>query len=689
MNNGPAAPIRNVAIVGHAGSGKTMLCESMLVCSGAIKRLGQIEAGTTTSDFHEDEKLHQMSLHDTLLRTTWLDRRLNLLDCPGFPDFVGEALGALRVADQAVLVIDAAQGIQLVTDQMWDQATRLGLPKMIVVNGLDREGVSFDELLAALRSHFSEKIFPLTLPLNHGPGFNRLLDVMRSEVVTYADDESGSFTEAPASGEEAVRVRELHRALIEQVAGSVDVLMEKFFEKDTLTEQEMRAGMHEALRNQAFIPVFCTSAQNDVGVARFLDFLAKYGFSPEDHYHATGLGPADEPVDVALDGGSAVAFVFKTSDDFKVGECSYLRVYSGELRAGMELVNATRGTTEKLGALFAATGRQRISIDVLGPGDIGATTRLNDTHTGDTLCQGATVRLPGIDFPKPIQFAALSLKNKGDEDRLANGLGVLREEDPTMEWLVHPETHQTVIGGQGELHLRILTEALVRRFRVEVELQEPRVPYRETIRTRADVTYRHKKQTGGAGQFAEVAMRIEPLPRNSGIQFRQSLIGQNVDRVFVPSVEKGVRSAAESGVLAGFPVTDIQVDFYDGRMHPVDSNDISFQIAGRHALLEALKAAQPFLLEPVYTVTIKVPDTATGDVMGDLSSRRGIILGMETEGQFAIIRANLPQAELFRYPAALKSLTQGRGGLTQEFSHYAEVPAQLQARIIQAHPRRG
>ena len=682
MNTYQAKDIRNVAVVGHAGSGKTMLCESMLVCGGKIKRLGSIEAGTTVSDFHEDEQEHGMSLHETVLNVEWLDRKLNLLDCPGYLDFIGETLSAYRVCDFAMIVVNASHGIEVGTDLVWDYANQMKIPKMLIINDLDKDHAEFEEVLAKLRDHFTPKLFPLTLPINPGPGFNQLLDVLRSEVVTYAQDQSGKFEESPAEGEWKDKVQSLHQELIELVADADDQLMEKFFEQEGLAEDELRAGLHKALLGESFIPVFCTSAQQDIGVARLMDFISKYGFSPADHPGTVGKGADDEVVQVKADDSNPVAFVFKTADEAHTGQYSFFRVYSGEIKPGSEIYNASRNVHEKLGQLYVLNGKQRESVDVLCAGDIGAAIKLKDTHTGNTLCSDkAPVQLTPVEFPSPNTTVAVTLENKGDEDRLANGLNTLKEEDPSLDFCVHPETHQTLLSGQGELHIRILQEVLEQRFRVKVEMEAPKIAFRETIRSKAESTYRHKKQSGGSGQFAEVWLRIEPNERGGDIEFKQSLTGQNVDRGFVPSVEKGIHAACQEGVVAGCRIVDVKIDFYDGKMHPVDSNDMAFQIAGKHAFQEAFKKGGPYILEPIYDLKIKVPESLTGDVMSDLSSRRGVIEGLETVGHFQVILAKAPLSELHNYTSKLRALTSGRGMFSQSFSHYQELPAHLQEKL--------
>jgi elongation factor G len=678
------AEIRNFAIVGHASSGKTMLSEAMLACAGVINRMGSINAGSTVSDYHESEKQRQISVSATLMHLEWLGRKFNILDCPGYADFISEGLGALRVGDFALIVVHANHGVSIGTDAAWKYATEDDIPKMIVINAFDKEETDFEKVMGQLREHFGARVFPINQPLNSGPGFNQLLDVIRSEVITYAGDRSGKFTEAPASGELAERVSELHKELIEYIAEADDSLMEKWMEKGTLTEEELRAGLHAAVQKQSFVPVFCTSAENNIGVARLMDFIAKYGSSPVDRASVTAHDANGKDVDVKLMDTDPVCYVFKTMSEAQFGELSFFRVYSGHVKFGSELYNSDRRTTEKIGQIYQLNGKNRETVPTLGPGDIGAVVKLKDTHTGNTLCAAKKpVSLPKVTYPKPNIHAALKSTSKGEEDKVASGLAALHHEDPTFLHQVDGELHQTVLSAQGELHLEVIAERLRRRYGVHVELHEPRVRYRETVKGRGESKYRHKKQTGGAGQFAEVWMRIEPKTRDSGVEFTQSLVGQNVDRVFVPSVEKGVNRACEEGIVAGYRVVDVKIDFYDGKMHPVDSKDIAFQIAGYFAFKEAFAAARPCVLEPIYTVEIRVPEDFMGKVMGDLSSRRGKIQGMDADGAFQVIKAHVPAKELYRYSSTLRSLTGGRGVHSEEFSHYEEMPREAEHKVVE------
>lgn len=683
MKTYEAADIRNFAIVGHASSGKTMLSEAMLACSGAINRMGSIAAGSTVSDYHDSEKNRQISTHASLLHTEWLGKKFNIIDTPGYLDFISEGLGALRVGDFALVVVHAQHGIGVGTEQVWKYASHYGIPKMIVINGLDKENTDFDTLLAQLQSRFGSHVFPLSIPINPGPGFNQVLDVLRSEVITYKTDGSGKFTEAPASGDVEQRVNALHKQLIEYTAESDDSLLEKFFAQGGLSEDELRSGVHTAIQKQNLIPVFAVSAETNVGVARLLDIIAKYGSSPVDRQKVQALDANGNEIEVALTDREPVLYVFKTMSEAQFGELSFFRLYSGSVHTSMDLFNSDRKMTERIGQIYQLNGKNRSTVEQLNAGDIGAVVKLKDTHTGNTLCgPKRPVSLSKVQYPKPNIHAALRLKSKGEEDKVAAGLAALHNEDPTFLYHVDAELHQTVISGQGELHLQVIADRLRRRYKIDFELIEPRVPYRETIKGKGESKYRHKKQTGGAGQFAEVWMRIEPKPRNTGVEFTQSLTGQNVDRVFVPSVEKGVNSACKEGILAGYRIVDLKIDFYDGKMHPVDSKDIAFQIAGKEAFKEAFSAARPCLLEPICTVEIKVNEESMGNVIGDLSSRRGKILGMDAADGFQVIKAQVPQKELYQYSTVLRSLTGGRGIHTEDFSHYEEMPKEMEQKVI-------
>jgi len=678
-----SAEIRNFAIVGHASSGKTVLSEAMLACSGAIGRMGRIVDGSTVSDYHVSEKQRQISTQTSLLHTTWMDKKFNIMDTPGYLDFTSEALAALRVADLALIVVHAQHGIGVGTERVWDYATECGIPKILAINAMDKENANFASVLADARAHYGPRVFPMNVPINPGPGFNQVLDVLRSDIASYDASARGRFTEEPAAGDWKAQAARLHGELIEFIAESDDTLLTKFFDQGGLTEEEFRSGIHSAVQKEIFIPLFCVSAETNVGVARLMDFIAKYGSSPFDRQRVPARDGSGKDIEVTLNGSEPVAQVFKTMNAEHFGELWFFRVYSGTVKTGMDLLNSARGITERVAQIYLLNGRDRTAVSELGAGDLGATVKLKGTHTGNTLCSvNRPVVLTEPAYPKPTLLAALQSKAKGEEDKIAAGLATLHEEDPAFVFAVDPELRQTIVAAQGELHLDVVGERLRRRFNVHFDLAEPRVRFRETIKSPADATYRHKKQSGGAGQFAEVALRISPGARDSGVQFSESLTGQNVDRVFVPSVERGIRNACTEGILAGFRVVDVKIDFYDGKMHPVDSNDISFQLAGYWAFKEAFLKARPCLLEPIHSLEIRIPEDCMGKVIGDLSSRRGKIVGMDAGSRLQVVHAQAPAKELYRYASQLRSLTGGRGVHTEDFSHYEELPLELEHQVI-------
>ena len=674
--------LRNLAVVGHGASGKTTLVEAMLVLGKEVNRMGTIETGTTVSDYHPGEKERQISIHSTPLHMEWDQKKFNIIDAPGYSDFIGESISSLAVVDMAVVTIHAVNGIEVGTETMWSTATELGIPKVLVVNGLDREHTKFDDILKQAKERFGRNVFPMQLPVNSGPGFNQNIDVLRRELITYKTDGSGDYSEGDLPENLVSEVDVLHSELIEYVAESDDSLLEKYFEQGNLSEEEMRGGIHHAIQNQVFIPLFCVSAEQNIGVVRLCDFIAKYGASPDDRKTVKAINSKEDEIEVSLDGKDTVIQIFKTMAESHIGELSLFRVYSGSVKTGGDLFNTNRNSSERMGQLFILNGKNRTQIDHISAGDIGAVVKLKDTHTGNTLCSGERVKMPKLNLPNSNIHAAISSTTKGDEEKLAVGLSTLHEEDPTFIYRVDSEVRQTIISGQGELHLQVSTERLKRRFNLNIVLTKPNIPYRETITRKAESKYRHKKQSGGAGQFAEVWMRIEPKQRGEGVEFTNSLVGQNVDRVFIVSVEKGVNTACVNGIIAGCRVVDLKIDFYDGKMHPVDSKDIAFQTAGKNAFIDAFKNASPCLQEPIINIEVKVPEEYMGDIMGDISGKRGKILGMDSDGSFQLIKAQVPQAELYNYATTIRSLTGGRGIHSEEFSHYEKMPKDAEKKVI-------
>ena len=676
--------IRNLALVGHGGSGKTTLGEAMLASAKVIDRLGSVEAGNTVSDYHADEQKRQISINASLLSFEWLNKKLNVLDTPGYSDFIGEVHSCLSAADMAVSVISCVQGLEVGTEQTWEMAEEEGIPRLVVLSALDKEHTHFDDIIESAKERLSKKIFPVQIPVNAGPGFNQIADVIRVKLLTYKTDGSGEYEESELTGDLKDKIGTLHQELIEFVAESDDALLEKFFEQGGLSEEDLQSGMHDAVQNGSVIPAFAVAAASNVGVVRLMDFIARYGATPLDRKVPAATDGGKGEVQIKVDNSEHfVAYVFKTVSEAHVGDMSLFRIWSGHISTGDDVYNSVHQKGERLGQLYLLSGKTRQNVAELNAGDIGTVVKLKNTKTCDTLCDPKhIVVVRKVDYPRPNVQAAIKPKSKGDEDKIGTGLGTLRQEDPTFHFTSDLETKEMVISGQGELHLQVNMGRLKERFGVEVELHEPRIPFRETIRGKGDSKYRHKKQTGGAGQFAEVWMTVESLPRGSGVEFTESLVGQNVDRVFVPSVEKGVRAVCEEGVYAGYHIVDVKVNFYDGKMHPVDSKDIAFQIAGKEGFREAFLAAKPCLLEPIFNIEVKVPEEYMGDVMGDISSRRGKIQGMDNDGHYQVVKAQVPQANLYQYATSLRSLTGGRGIYKSDFSHYEQMPPDMEQKVI-------
>lgn len=685
MNSVLSADIRNIAVVGHSASGKTMLCESMLACSGVINRLGRINNGNTISDYHEDEHKQLHSIYTSVLTAPWHNKKFNLLDTPGYMDFIGETLGALHVADMAAIVISAQHGIEIGTEKMLEYARQHALPYILIVNGVDKEEIKLNELTAMIKEQCGSHVVPMSTPLNAGPHFNQVLDIVQQKILTYAKDELGTHKEEPISGNQEQIARQYYTELAECVAESDDKLLETFFANATLNQEQLKLGIHNAFTQQLLVPLFYTSSELNIGLTPVMNFFADFGVNPLEHTIAAN-DEQGQKVTIKPTENDPALFIFKTVTESKSGGLSLFRTFSGTLKPGLTMHNSARRSSERVGQLFCINGKDRTPIEVLAAGDIGATAKLKDSHTNNTLCDPHhIITFAPIAYPRENITIGLRSKNQGDEEKIATGLSTIHEEDPTCIFKMDAELHQMLLAGQGELHVETAANKLRHRFGLELETFAPRIHYRETIKAKADAKYRHKKQSGGAGQFAEVWMRIEPKDRDSEVEFTQSLVGQNVDRVFVPSVEKGVKAACEKGALAGYRVVAVKVDFYDGKQHPVDSKDIAFQIAGKFAFKEAFLKAKPCLLEPIDLITVKVPEEFTGEVMSDLSSRRGKILGIEAEGKFQVIKAHVPESELYRYSTTLRSLVGGRGIHTQEFGHYEEVPHELEERIVAAH----
>ena len=672
--------LRNLVLLSHSGAGKTSLTEAMLYDTGAITRMGRVEEGTTVSDYDQEEVKRGISLNLTLIPCERGECKINLLDTPGYLDFLGEVKSGTRVADAALIVVDAVAGVEVGTELVWKYADEGELPRLMVVNKLDRENADWGRVLAQLQEKFESSFVPLQLPVGQEADFRGVIDLPSQKARMGA---GGEPTEVP--GELMEDVESAREQLIEAAAEADDELLMKYLEGEELSGEEISQGLKARIGTGEVVPVLCTSATGNIGVLPLLDAILAYLPSPAEVQSPRATNPALGEEEVLEEGDLAplAALVFKTLADPYVGKISYFRVYGGIMESDSRLFNPRSHEEERISQLYVVRGKEQIPVDRVRAGDIGAVTRLSDTTTGDTLCdQSHPLLLPGIAFPKPVYSVAIAPKTRADLPKISPSLTRLVEEDPTFEWRQEPSTRQTVLSGMGDAHINIAVQRLANRFGLDVLTSVPKVPYRETITRTATTRYRHKKQTGGAGQFAEVFLRVEPLSRGEGFQYEWEVFGGAISSSFRPSIEKGIRQVMEQGVIAGYPVVDILAAVYDGKEHPVDSKDIAFQIAGREVFKLGVLEAGPTLMEPIMNVTITVPEEYMGDVLGDLNTKRARVQGMEQERGTSTITAQVPLAEMQRYATNVRSITQGRGIYSMTFSHYEEVPGYLTEGII-------
>jgi len=676
--------IRNVALIGHGSSGKTIIADAMLLTTGATTRIGRIEDGSTTSDYHHDEIDRQISINSSLLAMEYKGHKINVIDTPGYSDFFGDVVSSLRVVDTALLVLKAVEGVEVGTELVWNHATEYNTPVVMAVNKMDNEHADFEQVVEAARNRLSPDVVIAQYPVNKGPAFNTCIDVVRKKLMVFTTDGSGKYEEKDVPAEHAGKLEELHQALLEKVAESSEDLLNEFFENGTLTDEQLATGLKSAIRERKIFPIFCMAAQNNVGVGRILEFFINYCPDPlTGKTFPAKKGNGEEITINPNPAGDATAFVFKTISEAHVGELSLFRVYNGTVTPGMDLINQANGKGERLNQIFTMRGRDRFDVGKIPVGDIGAVVKLKDTHTNNTLCTKANpVVIPPIAFPEPVMSSAVKARNKGDEEKIGVGLHTMHEEDPSFQVKVDQETGETIVLGQGEIHIDVMVKRLKQRFGVDVDLKAPRIPFRETVRKHADVSYKHKKQTGGAGQYAEVYIKLDPQPRGVGYEFVDAIVGGVISGRFVPAVDKGIQEQMARGVVAGYPMVDMKITLYDGSQHTVDSNEMAFKTASQMAFKKAVADADPILLEPIYDLTVKVPDEFMGDVMGDISSRRGRVQGMDAKGSSQIIKAQAPMSELLMYAPDLNSMTGGRGTFSVSFSHYEELPRELQEKVV-------
>lgn len=694
--------IRNVVLLGHSGCGKTTFAETMLFESGSIPRRGSVENKSTISDFSNIEQERGNSIFSTLMHAKWRNNKINIIDTPGFDDFVGEVISSMKIADTAVVLLNSASGVEVGTELVWEYIEKFKTPAMFVVNQVDHEKSEFESTLEQAIARFGNKVIPVQYPLNQGNGFNTIVDTLR--MVMYVFPEDGGKPEKQEIPEsEMGKAQEMHNALVEAAAENDEALMEKFFDEGTLNEEELAEGLTIALSNQQIYPVFCCSSINNMGSGRIMGFINDIAPSPADRPAALledGSTLAADPAD------KTTIFIYKTLSEPQVGMVVYFKVFSGTLKSGDELVNAENSTTERFNQLFVAEGKIRTSVDQLQAGDIGVTLKLKNSHNNNTLnVKGIDRKVEKIHYPEPRIRTAVVPPSKAEMEKLMKALHQIEEEDPTLIIEQSAQLKQTILHAQGQLHLDIIKYRIDQVYNISMEFDRPKIPYRETITQVANDSYRHKKQSGGSGQFGEVHMRIEPyydgmaeptdlsirnkniedLPWGGKLAFYWSIVGGAIDNKYSNAIKKGVLQKMEEGPLTGSYCLNIRVCIYDGKMHAVDSNDMAFMIAAQQVFKTAFKSAKPQILEPIYDVEILCSDTVMGDIMGDLQTRRAIIQGMDAEGHYQKIKAKVPLAEMYKYSSTLRSLSQGRAKFTRKFAEFSPVPHDIQSKLIKAH----
>lgn len=665
--------IRNTVLLSHGGAGKTSVSEAILFTAGAINRLGRVDDGSTTSDYDPDEIKRKISINLSLLPCQWRNNKINFIDTPGYSDFVGEVKAGMRVSEGAIIVVCAASGIEVGTEQVWGYCQETKLPRLIFINKMDRENADFFKTVEEIKARFGSKCLPLQLPIGSHTSFQGIVDLLTMKAYTGSPPQEAEIPADLKSKSDSFREK-----LVEAIAEIDDTLVEKYLGGEEIALEELRTTLRQAVINGDIIPILTGSALQNMCINWLLDAVCDFLPSPKEQKVATTGGLLEPSEDAPLG-----ALVFKTSADPYVGKLTYFRVYTGSMDSNSQVWNANQSSMERLGQLFTLRGKTQVPVSQVGAGDIGAVAKLSVTSTGDTLCrQDKPMKINPIQFPEPIFSEAIHPKTKVDVDKMGTGLARLAEEDPTLR--VHRElgTAETILSGMGETHLAVAAEKMQRKFGASVELAIPKVPYKETITTSAKAEHKHKKQSGGHGQYGHVMLELEPLPRDSDNEFANRVVGGAIPRNYIPAVEKGVHEAAQEGMLAGYPVVGVKTTVYDGSFHPVDSSEICFKIAGAQALKKGLAQAQPILLEPIMNLKVTVPGDLTGDIIGDLNTKRARVVGMIPEGDSNIIEAQVPLAEVQRYAIDLKSMTQGRATYTMEFDHYEEVPAQITQRIV-------
>lgn len=680
--------LRNIAIIAHGKAGKTTLAEAMLYDAGSTDRLGRVDDGTSVMDFEPEEIKRSMSISSSFNDLEWDKHKITLIDTPGDANFIIETKNSLQAVDAAVVVVDAVSGVEVQTEKVWEYANQFELPRLIFISKLERERATFSETLADIQKVLSPKAIPFTIPIGSEDSFSGVVDLLSGKAYQFEKNLSGKFSlgEIPANLKETAQ--SAREKLTEAIAESDDALLEKYLEGQELSPEDLAMGLRKGILNRTIFPVLCGSGLKNMGVQNLMDAIVQGLPSPVDRGPAKGTNPVTQAEETRQPKEDVPfsAFIFKTVADPYAGKLSIFRVWSGTLQPDGTLYNANKGVKERFGQILQIEGKNQKPIESVGPGDIAAVAKLKETTTWETISdEKKPIVYTHISFPIPPVSFAVEPKSKGDEEKITVSLSRLCEEDPTVKLQRDEQTKQLILFGMGQVHMEVTVDKLKRKFGVEVNLKTPKIPYKETIKsTKTGIIYRHKKQSGGRGQFAEVHFELSPLPRGAGFEFQNALVGMNVPRNFVPAVEKGVAEAMQSGVLAGYPVTDLKVKFYDGKSHEVDSSEIAFKIAASMALRKGVLETNPALLEPIMNMEVFVPDEYMGDVIGDLNSRRGRVLSVEPRPKGQVIKVQVPLSEVLKYAPDLTSMTSGRGSFSMEFSHYEEVPAHLAEKVVSA-----
>jgi elongation factor G len=681
-----AEDIRNIGIIGHGSVGKTSLTEALLFNGKAIDRLGKIDDGTTTTDYDDEEKKRKITINAAVAYYEWKKYKINLIDTPGFADFIADTKIALSVADTALVLVCGVAGVEVMTRKTWEFATGYNLPKFIFINKLDRERASFERAMESIQGAFGDSVIPVQLPIGEESSFRGVVNLITRKAYVY-EDGSGKFTETDVPGDLADRVEKYRENLIEKAAEGKDELIEKYLEEGELTDQEVIEGLRTGILAGKISPVFSGSALKNIAIHQLMDAIVDWAVSPLERPIPKGKSPeTGEEVECKLEpDGPGIAQVFKTFVDPFAGRVNVFRVYSGTLKSDSQVYNLNKDKKERIGQVVYLEGKKQQAVEEIGIGDIAAVAKLSETTTGDTLTQEKQggVLLPTVNVPKPIISFAIKPKTRGDEDKIGTALGRLMQEDLTLRFHRDDQTKEFLVSGMGQLHVEVIVDKLKHHFGVDVVLTPPKVPYLETIKGKTEVRGRYKKQSGGRGQYGDTWLRIEPLPRGGGFEFVDEIVGGAIPRQYIPAVEKGVSEAMQGGIIAGYPATDIRVTLYDGSYHEVDSSEMAFKIAGSLGFKEGAKQVKPTLLEPIMKMEVIVPEEYMGDIIGDLNSRRGRVLGMESQRGMQKINALVPMAEVLKYAPALTSMTGGQGSYSMEFDHYDELPGQLQEKIVE------